>query len=270
MISYAAALAYYAIFALPPLLLIILTSTKQLYFWGSSEVYIFDEIQALIGTEATNLLRQSMQKIATFDGGMWGIVISIAIIIFSSTSVFAVIQVSFNKIFNVKADPTVWKGIWLYLFRRVISLGLLIGFAFILVVSLIFNMAIHLFSDYLFGSTLSVALTDFMGSIVIPGIILTLFFALMLRFLPDVKIKFKHVWPGAIFTAVLFMIGKYAIGTYVGNSSFSNAYASASSLIVVLLWSYYSSILVLLGCAFLKSHMDRKEISIEPYPYAKQ
>lgn len=270
LITMAAALAYYAIFALPPLLLILLTSTKRLYFWGTTENYIFDEIQSLLGKEATTLLINSMEHIATFDGSWIGIAVSIALIIFSSTSVFIVIQNGFNRIFEVEANPGVWRSINLYILNRLTSLGIMLGLAFLLVISLTFHIAVTALSKYLFGSAFSSNITEIMGAFVLPLILLVLFFGLMLRVLPDVKLKFRDVWPGAIFTAILLVIGKYAIGAYIGNSSFSNTYASASSLIVLLIWSYFSSILIFFGCAYLRCHIESRGGRIEPADYAER
>lgn len=270
LITMSAALAYYAIFSLPPLLLIVLMSTRNFYFWGSTEGFIFSEIESLIGPDATEVLRESIVALSNFEDSGFSLAVSIAVILFTSTSIFVVLQNGFNRIFKVKANPTVWKGILKYVFNRLVSLGLLVGFAFLLVVSLAFNMLINAFSHYMLGETLSTFYVEIMGSITIPLIFLIVFFGFMFKVLPDVRMPLKHVWPGAIFTATLFIIGKYIIGAYIGNSSFNSAYSSASSLLVIMVWSYYSSMLVLLGCAYLRSDLEIKDRLPEIEKYAEE
>jgi membrane protein len=258
-LNLAAALAYYTALSLAPLVVLLLTVST--FFGEQSQQKFVNEVQQLVGAQAGQSIKQvidsadSKPNVGTIAG--W---ISLGVLVFSATGVFAQLQDSLNRIWDVKAKPSA--GWWEYLRKRLLSLGMLVTIGFLLLVSLVLSSVLHL----VLGSdgkiwefvNFAVSLLVFVG-----------LFAAMYKLLPDVQIPWGVVWTGACVTGVLFVIGKWAIGLYLGYSSVGSSYGAAGSLIVLLLWVYYSSLILFFGAELTQVYATETKAHVQPDQYAE-
>ncbi|MCB0578755.1 MAG: YihY/virulence factor BrkB family protein [Phaeodactylibacter sp.] len=266
--THAAGLAYYTIFALPPMLMVILFTTTIFYDRTTMRRTIFGEISSLVGPESARSLATTLDRIGLFEGSWWASAISIAVLVFTSTTVFVTIQNALNRIFGVKPKPKT-KG-WLKMIRdRLISFALLLSIAFILIVSLVLTALISALGDYLsrFVPEVSIVIAT-VASELFPFLIITALFGLIFRYLPDVEIHWKDTIVGALVTSFLFLIGKFLISFYIANSQAANLYEAAGSVMVILLWVFYASIIFLFGGAFTRVYIEEKRGEIAPNSFS--
>lgn len=258
----AAALAYYTVFALPPLLVILLTIASAI--WDPVEVRrtLTGEFQALMGQDVAG---QIQTMITTAEqrtkGSGLRVVFSVLGLLFGATGAFVSLQSALNQAWDVEPDPK-RGGIRNFLTKRVLSLGMVLGIAFLLLVSLALTSALSAAGRALLGdSAEKVALGI---EFVVSFAVIALLFAAIFKVLPDVKVRWRDVWVGGVATAALFVIGKFLIGLYVGKSNPGNAFGAAGALAVLFVWVYYAAIIVLLGAEFTKAWMARQGQVIEP------
>jgi len=246
-----AALAYYTVFSLAPLLLIIMWTVSFFYGEDAIEGRVFNELTSIIGPSAAQQVQDIIQKISVSEKSGIAIIIGIGTLILGSTTVFIEIQDSINSIWGVRAKPQ--KGLTKMIIDRVLSFSIVIGLGFLLIVSLIISTVIELLSSYLltiFPDTIAIVFT--FVNFGITFIVIAILFGVIFKFLPDAQIKWKHVRGGAIFTAILFIIGKYLIGLYMQFTAPESAYGAAGSIILILLWIYYTSAILYFGAEFTK------------------
>lgn len=268
-LTLSAALSYYTIFSLPPMLLIILETTSSVYQEEQVQGAIFSEIGDLVGREGAQQLMDTIDRLNLFESTWWATAVGIFFLVFTATTVFIIMQNALNRIFGVKPTELKGFGVFKMLRDRVLSFALIISMAFILLVSLIVDALVTSFGDYLerwIGtfSTLLVTISSF----VIPLFVISFLFALLFKFLPDAKIKWRDTWFGAIVTTLLFALGQYLIGFYIGNSRLASLYDAAGSLLVVMLWVYYSSAIFLFGATLTYVRSERMNRGIMPADYA--
>ena len=244
LMTLAAALAFYTALSLAPILLLIITAIG--FLGPGAEAKFLDQVQYLMGSDAaeavTMIVKNASQRptLGNF-AGLFGI----ATLVFSASGVFAQLQSSLNVIWESEQESN--SAGWLtYLRKRLFSMGMVLALAFIALVSLA-------------ASTVLAAVLPYEGaawkilSEVVSLAVFSYLFALIFKYLPDMKISWRHVLTGGLFTAVLFAIGKYLIGIYLGKSAIGSAYGAAGSLIVLLAWVYYSSIIVFMGAEFTRA-----------------
>lgn len=261
-----ASLAYYTIFSLGPMMIVIIYLANLIYGDKAIEGNIYGEIREVVGDNAA-LQIQDIIKNATITGGTITAVIGFITLIIGATTVFAEIQDSINSIWRLKAKSK--RGWWIMLRTRLLSFSLVIGLGFLLLVSLIVNGLIEGLMGRLkeiFPSATVVLI--YVSNLVITLIIISSLFAIIFKVLPDAIIRWKDVIAGAIFTAILFMIGKFGITFYIGSSDVSSSYGTAGSLVILLLWIYYSSIILYFGAEFTKAYALRYGNEIRPRKYA--
>jgi len=251
-----AIIAYYSIFSLPGLLVVVITLAG--YFFGADAVkgQLNSQISQAVGEDSAEMIQAIVKSSMESKDSLWATILGIGTIILGATTVFAQFQKSINNIWEVETSTTK-SGIWLFIQSRLFSFGLIISIAFLLLVSLLISSLLTAFShwilEYLSSSLLIIfVVADFVFSLAIT----TVLFAMMFKILPDVKIKWKSVWIGALITAVLFEIGKFALGLYFGNASPASGYGAAGSIILILLWTSYSSMIVFYGAEFTKVYSD--------------
>lgn len=251
-----AVIAYYAIFSLPGLMVVVITLAG--YFFGAEAVsgQLNDQISDAVGEESAVMIQNIVAKSMESKDSLWATILGIGTIILGATAVFAQFQKSINNIWEVEST-TEKSGIWLFFRSRMFSFGLIVSIAFLLLISLLISSMLSAFStwiqEYLSPSLLVVfVVIDFFLSIAIT----TVLFAMMFKILPDAKIKWKTVWIGAFITAVLFEIGKFGLGLYFGQADPSSGYGAAGSIILILLWASYSSMIVFYGAEFTKVYSD--------------
>ncbi len=251
-----AVIAYYAIFSLPGLLLVIITSVG--YFFGNDAInnQISSQFASTMGVETAEQIQNIVLQASESKNSGLATIIGFVIMIVGATTVFAQFQKSLNTVWEVKLDKSKY-GIWSYVKTRLFSFGLIITIAFLLIVSLVISSLLSAFSNWLsghFSETFFVALQ--LANLVLSFVILAVLFALMFKFLPDAKVKWKHVWIGAVVTALLFNVGKFGLGLYFGKLSPGDGYGAAGSIILIMLWVSYSSMIVFFGAEFTRAYAD--------------
>ena len=266
--THAAALAYYTIFSLPPMLLIILLTASQFYERATVETTLFNQIGGLVGAEGALQLAQTMKKLNVFDGQWWAVVVSVGAMIFTSTTVFVTLQNTLNKIFEVKPKPE-GSGIFKMIKDRVLSFAMLIGVAFILLVSLVIDALINVFNGYIENwlGVLSTPLT-ILFSIIVPLIVTTIMFVGIFKVLPDVDLKWRDTLFGALATAILFTAGKYGISFYIGQSDVAGLYDAAGSVLVIMVWVFYATLIIAFGAQLTFTYLNLTGVERQSSKYA--
>ena len=245
----AAALAYYTTFSITPLLLIVISILGLLFERQTVQHRIQDQIQGLIGQGAANQVEAMLTNASQHSStGAWSAILGVVALLVGATGAFTQLQSSLNRVWHVKPDPQVG-GIKNFIVHRILSSGMMLAFAFLLLVSLVVSAAISTFSSLISGTLphgLSAALLSAID-IAISIAIITVLFAAMFKVLPDAKIDWRDVWGGAAITSVLFTLGKFGIGMYLAHSGAANVYGAAGSFVLIVLWIYYSSLILLFG-----------------------
>ncbi len=262
-----AALSYYTIFSLPPLLIIIISLSG--IFFGEDAVRgeLFGQINGLVGNEAAMKIQETIKNIKLSDSGMFATFLSSIILLIGASGVFAEIQDSINYIWGIKAKPK--KGIIKFLKNRLMSFSMIGAVGFLLLVGLIVNSVIDILSArltvYFPGQMVYLF---YVINLLAVFLIIVFLFTSIFRTLPDGKVILKDCIIGASFTSVLFMLGKLAIGYYLGNSSIGSLYGGAGSVILILLWVYYSAIILYFGAEFTKVYAITHGHGIVPNAYS--
>lgn len=270
--SMAAALAYYTIFSLPPLLVIVITVAGLLWSPEVLQGAMEDEIQGMVGEGGREQIHKMMVDASTSTSGTWGIVIGVIVLLAGATGAFAQLQHALNKTWEVEPDSS-QGGIKNFIIKRILSLGMILAVAFLLLVSLVLTAALSTTGDLVAGllpsgvSTIWPALIHFAVSF----LVIWLLFAAIFKFLPDAKVQWRDVWIGAAITAVLFMLGKMLMGMYLGSQADSSEGGndqgggfSAAPIVLILLWIYYSAMILLIGAEFTQVWAKSYGKTIEP------
>ncbi len=265
-----AIIAYYAIFSLPGLLVVIITLAG--YFFGKSEVsgYLNQQIAAAMSEETARQVQVIIEKAYDENQSTIATIIGIGTILLGATGVFIQFQKSLNFIWEVKPD-TEGSGIWEFVKARLFSLGLIISIAFLLLISLVISTLLTALSQYIRSHWPDYILFLFSTlNFIFSFAIISVLFALMFKFMPDAKIRWNTVWIGSALTAILFVIGKSALGFYFGKADPGSGYGAAGFIILILLWTSYSSMIVFFGAEFTKAYSDIIYGKPEPSSFAKK
>lgn len=251
-----AIIAYYTIFSLPGLLVVVIALAG--YFFGAAAVsgHLQNQIAKAMGKDTAIQVQAMVVMAVKSKETIWAATIGIATMLIGATAVFTQLQKSLNNIWGVEVK-TKKKGIWRYLKTRLFSFGLIVSIAFLLLISLVLSSLISAFSSWIqqFWSESVLVFFKVFNAIFSFGII-TILFAMMFRILPDAKVKWRAVWIGAVVTSLLFVIGKTALGLYFGKANPGSGYGAAGSIILILLWTSYSSMIVFFGAEFTKVFSD--------------
>src|SRR5215218_9544159 len=257
-----AALAYYTIFSLAPLLLIV-TAVAGLV-WGREAVQgqLVGQMQGIVGPQGGQAIQTMVANAGKHGQGVLATILGLVTILFGATGVFVQLQSALDRVWNVQPKPGA--GIWSFIRTRMISFGMILGIGFLLLVSLVVTAAVAAAGKWATGllpggETLVNILT-----FVVSFALITLLFAMIYKVLPDVEIGWRDVWIGAAVTALLFTIGKFLIGLYLAHSTVASTYGAAGSLVVLLLWIYYSSQILFLGAEFTQVYATRYGSQITP------
>lgn len=262
-----ASLSYYTIFSLAPLLVVVISLISIFYGREAIEGQIYGQINNLIGKSAAVQIQETIKNINVSGKSTTGAIIGIVTLVFSATGVFIEIQDSINYVWSIKAKPK--KGWFKYIKNRLLSFSLIISLGFLLLVSLILSAFLDLFNQQLerIFSDYTVYIAYAFNYVVVIGVI-TVLFGIIFKVLPDGELRWKDSFVGAAFTAILFIIGKFLISFYLGQSDVGSTYGAAGSVIVILLWVYYSSIILYFGAEFTKVYSKNFGTPIEPSPHA--
>lgn len=262
-----AALSYYTIFSLAPLLLLMISLAGVFFGRDAIQGHVFREINGLIGNEAAAQIQDIIKNMELSGKTNFAIAIGAVTLFIGATSVFAEIQDSINIIWKVKVKP---KRGWLKLLKdRLLSSSLIVGLGFLLIVSLMVNGVLLALNDLFKSYFPEVTILVFHAiNIAVSFAVISLLFGVIFKVLPDVKIGWKDVRMGAFFTACLFMLGRYVIGLYIETTSTGSAYGAAGSLIVILVWVYYTAAILYFGAEFTRAYAEQIGTKIRPASYA--
>jgi membrane protein len=257
-----AALAYFTVFSLSPLLILVIVLSSVGFGYDAASGHLVSEIRGLIGIEGSNFVQSLITNAYNSDSNILVTIFSVIMLLLGSTAVFVQLRDSLNTIWRVQQKPTgTIRG---FLRGRLLSFAIILGIGFLLLVSLVLSAVLAAMSTYLsdhFAILMGmVSVLDFVVSFV--GI--TVMFALLFKFVSAAKVKWKDAWVGAGVTSFLFSIGKLLIGLYLGNGAIGSTFGAARSLVVIMLWAYYSSQIILYGAEFSRLYAERFGSDIVP------
>jgi len=265
----AASLAYYTIFSLAPLLVIVIAIAGSVFGDEAARGQITGQIQGLVGQEGAQFIEAAIKNTnqSGSHSGAIASLISLAVLLFGASGVFTELQDSLNLVWGVAPDPK--QGFWQLIHKRVLSFGMILGIAFLLLVSLLVSALLSGINAYMSYLLPGVDELWQLGNNVVSLGVITLLFAMIFKFLPDIEVRWRDVLVGAALTSLLFTIGKFLIGVYLGNSSFNSTYGAAGSVIVVLVWVYYSAQILFFGAEFTQVYARRHGSHTLPKPLAR-
>jgi membrane protein len=248
--SMGAALAYYSVFSVAPLLLIVIAVAGLVFGREAARGEIIGQLSGLLGPESARTLESLLDSVNKPGAGVLATVVGVVVLLVGATTVFAELQSALDRIWRAPARPA-GLGLWALLRTRLLSLGMVMGLGFLLMVSLVVSAALSAlgkwWSPWFSGGT--VALMEALN-IGVSLVLLSAIFAMIYKWMPRVRVAWRDVWIGAVITALLFTLGKSLIGLYIGRSGVSSAFGAAASLVVLLLWVYWSAQIFLLGAEF--------------------
>jgi membrane protein len=267
----AAALSFYTLLSLSPLVLIVVAAAGLVWGEQSVRAELLNQIRELVGQAGAETVRMVLEGTTISGQSFWSMIVGILTLLFGATTVFVQLQSSLNQIWDVKtAVKTVTRRglFWSLIRTRLLSLTLILVVGFLLLVSLVVSAALAALQDYLSrafpgGGTLWQT-ANFLVSLL--GI--SILIAMVYRLLPDVRLDWRDVWVGAVTTSVLFGVGKFLIGLYLGHASIGSSYGAAGSLVVFLVWVYYSSLIMFLGAEITFVYAQHRRRRVRPTEYA--
>jgi membrane protein len=263
-----AALSYTTMFSMGPLLLVILFLSDL--FWGreATEGTIYNQIKSFVGPSSASQIQTIIENLSISGKGNLAGLIGIITLLIGATSVFAEIQDSINTIWGIK--PKKQSGLWLYIKARILSFGVIGSFGFILLVSLgVSTIMDTLSSQFLSRLSDSLFYLIYIINTLMTFIVISLLFGAIFTILPDAEIKWRQVRLASFTTAILFMIGKFLISFYIASSNIQNIYGTAGSFVVLMIWVYYSSVILYFGAEFAKSYAIQFSNAIRPSEFAE-
>jgi membrane protein len=265
----AAALSYYTLFSLAPLLLIAIGVAGFVFGREAAQNQIVETLQGMIGqdsaTTVQEMIQASNEKPKT---GMISTIIGFVALLFGAGGVVGQLQTSLNRIWEVTPKPD--QGIWGFIRQRFFSFAMVLSIGFLLLVSLVVTAVLSSFTGMLSSLLGDATFVAHAIDIVVSFGFVTLLFALIYKYVPDVEIEWRDVWVGAALTAILFTVGKYLIGLYIGTSGVSSTFGAAGSLITILVWVYYSSLIFFLGAEFTRVYATQYGSGVAPAENAQQ
>ena len=265
-----AVIAYYAIFSLPALLAILVAIAGFAFGQEAVSGQLSDQVSAATSADTAEQVEDMIAKASEKKSSIWATIIGVITLIFGATGVFVQLQKSLNAIWEVKADPKK-EGIMTTIRQRVFSFGLIVSIGFLMLISLVVTSLLTAVSGYVEARWPDYLMIVFHAlNFIVSFAVITTMFALMFRILPDAKIKWRQVWIGAALTSILFIIGKFGLGLYFGKADPAGAYGAAGSIVLILLWVSYSSMIVFFGAEFTKAYADLYDGGAAPADNAVQ
>jgi membrane protein len=267
-LKYSASLAYYTVFSIAPLLIIVITLSGLFFGKEAVQGQVYEQLNQLIGSVAAIQIQDTIKNIHLTGNNFFASIVSIVVLLIGATGIFGEVQDSLNKIWGLRIKTKkVW---WKLILTRLLSFSLIVSIGFIMAVSLILNALVSAFGSFIarYINSYSVYFIEITEAI-LSFLVATFLFSLMFKILPDAKIKWKDVLVGGFVTALFFTIGKWAIGFYLGKSNLTSLYGAAGSVIILMVWVYYSSIILYLGAEFTKVYAKLYGGRILPNEYAE-
>jgi len=257
-----AALAYYTIFSIAPLFVIVIAIAGLWFGQKAAHDQILEQVSGLVGQQGAEMIGNMLESANKPKEGIFASVAAIALLIFGATGVFVQLQDALNTIWEVKPKPG--RGVWGFLRQRFISLAAVFGIGFVLLVSLVVSAGLAAAGKWLSGAMPGGEELWHTLNFLISFVVIAVLFTFMFKYLPDVKIAWRDVWLGGALTAFLFTLGKYALGMYLGRSAVTSAYGAAGALVILLLWVYYSAQILFFGAEFTQVYANKFGKKLEP------
>lgn len=247
--SLGASIAFYTIFSIAPILVIVIAVAG--FFAGADAVRgeLEYQLSQLIGPKVADMTNEIVENAYQSGDSIWATIIGILMLIIGSTTVVGEMKSSLNKVWRIEVKPK--NSIINYIKNRILSFSFVLGLGFIFLVSLLASSLVVAFSDFIALRIPGLSESVLLAFTFLTALFITIFiFTLLFKYLPDAKVKWRHAWAGGIFTAILFAIGKYLIGFYLGNSSIATGFGTAGALVALLVWVYYTTQIVIIGAEF--------------------
>jgi membrane protein len=261
-----AIISYYTIFSLPGLLVIIINIAGYFFDQNQITARISNQVQAIMGGDTAQVIQSIMIQASEAKRSILSSIFGVGTLLFGATGVFYELQQMFNRIWNIEPKPKTREKIWMLVVERIFSLGLVLVVGFLLLVSLVLSAGLSAFSAWVslhFSESTNI-IFQFIDALLSLSVI-TVLFAAMFKFMPKAKIKWKDVWAGAFLTAMLFVVAKFAIGFYIGQSNVGSTYGAASTIVLIMVWISYAGLIFLFGAEFTHVYiMNKYDIRIKP------
>lgn len=264
-----AALSFYALFSMAPLLLVVIAVSGMFFTTSTVEARLLAEIRDIIGAEGASSVQTVIRNASLPGRSIPAIIVGGATFFLGATAAFASLQGALNAVWNV--EPRAGNAIWSFVRTRILSFAMVVGAGFLLLVSLVLSAALSALSDAV-GRIIPgpVAVWQAVDTLLTFGVV-TLLFGGIYKVLPDVELSWDDVWRGALITAGFFTAGKFLIGLYLGQGAIASSYGAAGSLVVLLFWIYYNAQIVLLGAEFTQQYvMEYRHRRVEPSAHAEE
>ncbi|MEP7152329.1 MAG: YihY/virulence factor BrkB family protein [Nitrospira sp.] len=256
-----AALAYYTVFSIVPLLVIIIAMVGLVFGQDAAQSYILQQLGSLLGEQSTAAIKDMIQRASQPSTGVTATLVAFATLLFGASGLFGQLQDSLNSIWGVEPKA---RGMWGIIQDRFFSFIAVVGTGFLLLVSLVLSAGLAAFGKWSGGWLPASEFILQMWNVLLSFAVITALFAMMFKVLPDARVAWRDVWIGAALTALLFTIGKFSIGLYLGKSDVGSAYGAAGSLAILLVWVYYSAQILLFGAEFTQVYANKAGARIVP------
>jgi membrane protein len=264
----AAALAYYSLLSMAPLLLVVVSVAGVFFADGQVHAQLIEQMRRLVGEEGAALTRTVIDHTGSEERSAWSLVLGALLTLFGATTVFGQLQYALNRVWRVRAAPRAGL-LMLFLKQRILGFALVLSVGFLLMVSLVISAilgALHMYLD----ARLAEAAFFWNGlDLVISFTLATLLIALMFKYLPDAEIEWRDTWLGAVITAGLFIVGKQVIGLYLGQATVASSFGAAASVVIFMVWVYYAALILLFGAEITQAVASRRGAVVVPTENAK-
>jgi len=258
-----AALAFYSALSISPLLLLVIGIAGLVFGQDAARGALFEQLNGLIGPEGAQSVETMVAHSREPAHGVWATVVGIVTLIIGATGVFAELQDQLNTVWNVQnaspgqSNPGWFSMAWGVIRDRFLSFSMICGMAFLLLVSLVFSAVLHALQGWILGDSPETGVLMHLANLLVTFLLTTLMFAMIFRLLPNTTVAWSDVWIGAGLTAVFFTVGKFLIGLYLGNAAVGSTFGAAGSFVVLLVWIYYSTQILIYGAEFTQIYADR-------------
>ncbi|CAN5729587.1 N/A [soil metagenome] len=261
--QFAGAMAFYTLFSLAPLMILLVSAAGIFFGEDAARGEIATQIESLVGSQAAEAVESAVERSSIEEAGLLPTVLGLIALFFGATTVFAQLQAALNNLWDVRAQPS-RSGILSFIRTRLLSMGLILVIGLLLLVSFALSVAIGMLVSFASDWVPVPNLMALAADLTLTLVVVTLLFALIYRVLPDVHLGWRDMWMGAFLAAALFAVGQYGISYYLTQTAPGSAYGAAGSLVIVLMWVYYSSLIILFGAAFTRVAVRARGDVVQP------
>jgi membrane protein len=259
----AAALAYYSLLSMAPLLLVVVSVAGTFFADGQVHMQLIEQMRRLVGEEGAELTRTVIEHTGSEERSQWSLAIGAFLTLLGASTVFGQLQYALNRVWRVKAAPRV-AFIMSFIKQRILSFALVLSVGFLLMVSLVISAVLGTLHTYLDSHVAEAALFWNGLELSISFALATVLIAMMFKYLPDAEIEWRDTWQGAVITAALFIVGKQVIGLYLGQTTVASSFGAAASVVIFMIWVYYAALILLFGAEITQAVAERRGAIVVP------